>query len=1518
MVNIVQPDVDSLARDFTVSRQAVDAYQDSEQQKEDEFVLAHEEYTAPLAEAELQNQNEGRGKDSLLMNIAEIPADIGVGLLKAGEEIAESVGARDNLFKLNKPDDTFSALVQGFSEFAGPFIPALRAVSWGTKFMGLLKKSPKLKIAVDSMVAGMPVDAFAFDPQEGNIFNFAVAALGISEDSRAGAAIKQYLMVNPEDGDKLARAKNALSGVLGSILFERFLKLMGGTLKAGTRTVKNIVKGDVDYFKDIDQAAGDKVFGDRDLNPTDTQGGGAPNTINDRVDDDAFDIFSREDYDAPTSLQEFPSNLTDVNWRGKKIALFNTLISRGKFGKETRNVDIGGGQSDFINKQMDGENIVIDPFNRSREENLKKIADLKKNPADSATFANVFNVIKEDENIVNALRQAQALVKEGGEIHIGNYKAPKKGQVSTEPTSYQRGENPKEYLRLVKEVFPEENISQKGNVITIVNSKKKIPQSDASVAKEAGEDLGRAITDTIARGKESLPDEELAFVAHKFDSPEGATYRETRTEAEDFAEHYRGASEEEQDEYIRIFTDMIEGKSLDDIDLDTLTPFNISKLHSPQERLQIIAQLGEIMKEKLPRNISKKAKEARRRLLDTEIHRITRYWGVAPEQFVKHLQTVTDSVEGAIAYIQSSKLITDIQVQKGLKLGKVYLNSKDPKDLEAFTAAVISSVETARGASGLGTAFGRALAEHKHIAEMGDLASQSDLIKAKLMNEVLNSTPELGQKRAAVLTKLDEIAKLEKKENPKRFKKELSDDELADLNVKRLQKYLDDLQSGKPEKDKRIRTPEEQEIIDQIKAFKAEKKLSELFSANQMQTRAAFKSTLLTTRAKTRDVLSEIYINGLLSSIKTSVVNFMGNGTAIMSSIIDRWYAGATNTAVDGVTMGEAAQLTWGYIASFPDFWRVAWYSLKNGTSEGAIKSDFVKPHDRAITPELFNLQGNAAKAVDYIGKAVNFPGKALLSADEGFKMLSYRAELKALAYRKAKGQLGGVKDKRILADKFGEILNNIADHPDITEQAKGFSELNTFTNRLPEVDRIDFNTGEVTQVGGLGRTFKKLIDRDPTGLMRVFIPFFQTPVNLLSFAGQRTPLIRRLSDSLKNDLKSPNTAVRQLAEAKVATGNFMWATAFGLAMTGNFTGAPPADYNLRRRQEEAMGGAFWYSYMTENGWVNYNRLDPLGIILSGATTMTTMAKSLITLTEQGSKEGYDQEIYDKYQETFANATVGLMRMITDRHYLQGFGNMIDLMTGDQRGLSRALGNLGTALDPTASFYSSFRRGIMRGVNPTREAKIKQEDLYADDPLTAGYQAIVQELDKIFADSLTVIPGFSEERPASINLVGEKRFHPGTSTSDELHVEPLELMSNLSSTMFNPFASGKKSKSAVMNKLAYLGSTIQGPESVKSIGGVNLSQEEHQYFAEHWAELNKNLESRAKSKAFNRMPEGAQLDELESMIKLHKGIATMQTEAKFPRIMMGSTQNEINSILQLSEQNLPKTGASDLFNLGQG
>jgi len=1320
MVNIVKPDIESITSDFHTFSKAQADYQGSEEQQLDEYTKAHEEYVAPLAEEELEKQNANPNDDSLFQNILEIVPDVAVGGLRGVGEVVEAAGGPENIFNLNKPDDTFSAIVQTFGQFGIPYLGSVKAVSYATKAAGILKKSPKLKVAADSMIAGMPVDAFAFDPEEGNMFNFAISALGVSEDGRAGAAIKEYLAVQTDDPEALARAKNALTGVIGTVLFDRFIRLMGGTIKAGTKAVKNITKGDTDFVK-TDPSVGDTVFG----------------------------------------------------------------------------------------KQ--------------------------------------------------------------------------------------------------KETTPKPKVAVK----EITN--------DEDAAKELSDTLSEDFVENYVNPMRDLPQEELAYVSSKLDSVDAAIYKEANKDVEDFAATYNKASDEEKSKYVQVFTDVIEGKTLSDIDLDLLNPFNITKLNSPQERLSVISQLGEIMKDKLPRNVSKASKQARRQFLDEEINRITKYWGVDPEAFVKHLRTVTGSVDNAIAYIQSSKLITDIQVQKGLKLGRAFLKSKDPKDYEAFTAAAVNSVETARGASGLGTAFGRGLAEFKHIADMGDLASQTDLMKAKMMNEVITSTPELGKKRASVMVKLDEISEFEKKANKEGApRKPLTEEQLADRNIKRLEKYLKDLKAGKDKTSKRTRTPKEQEIIDQITAFKAEKKLSDIFSAEQMQTRARFKSTLMSTKAKTRDVLSEIYINGLLSSFKTSIINLAGNTSAIMSSIIERWYAAATNVSADGVTLGEAAQLTWSYVATLPDFFRQMYYAMKHGPSDGAMKLDMVKPHDRAITPELFNAQGNVAKAIDYFGKAVNLPGRALLSADEAFKMLNYRAELDALAYRKAKSKVGAIGDKRILAETMGDIKKNMLDHPDLMEQAKGFSEINTFTNKLPEVDRIDFNTGEITQVGGMSRTFKKLIDRDPTGLMRVFIPFFQTPVNLLTYAGKRTPLLRNIGNSLEQELKSQNPATKQLAEARIATGNMMWMTAFGLAMTGNFTGAPPVDIDLRRRQEEAMGGAFWYSYMTDDGWVNYNRLDPLGIVLSGATTMATLAKSLVTLTEQGAKGGYDQEIFDAYQATFADAAIGLTRMVTDRHYLQGFGNMIDLVTGDQRGLSRAFGNLATALDPTASFYSSFRRGIDRGINPVRETKIKQEELEASDPITAGYQAIVQELDSMFSTSLSLIPGVGSERPASINLVGEKRFYPGTSTSDDLHVEPLEVISNTFNTMFNPLAGGTRSKSAVMNKLALLGSTLQGPELVSSISGVKLSQEEHQFFAQTWTELNKKLEKRAGSKAFDRMAEGAQLEELEMNIAINKQIAQIQTESKFPRIANASMTNELDDLMNMSTETIPKTGAANLFNLGQG
>lgn len=1311
MADIIVPNTDNIEQQFSALSSIREQYDSSQQRKDDEATIQHENDVAGPSQEEIQRQNDRSG-DSILDNIGEIIPDIVVGAARSIGELGKFIGVTDkeNPFNLNPPDDITSSLVQGAAQFAVPFTGVFKGVSVATKLFRLMKGSPKLKLVVDSMVAGVPVDFAAFAPQDGNLANFALSSGVVSEDSRVGAALKEYLAVSSKDSDLKARSQNALAGLLGSVMFEKIVKLAGGTLKVGANGIKNLTRSDVQ--------------------------------------------------------------------------LLDTKVPH-----------------------------VDDTFGQG---------------------------------------------------------AVRSGEVATE-------------------------------------------LSDASL-KEATDEAGAHFVDTLDKASS----EDIAKIVKNLPDMDTAVIHETNKEVSDVAEFYHAATPEVQDKMASLFKDVLDGKKLEDVDLESLSPFNLSKLNTPLERKTILAQMGKIMEDRLPRNTGDP--KVRRAMLDAEINKIVKYFGVSPEQFITHLKTVTNDVEGAIAYIQSSKVLTDLQVQRALKLGKDHMLSRSPENFRNFTEQLTSAVETAQATSGLGTAFGRGLAEFKSVADAKTLASQTNLIKAQLAHDVITSTPELGIRRAGNLVKLDELAKFEKKIDPDRFasnepRAPRTDAQKAAANIKRLQKRIKDINEGTIKAPKRELTDFENALKEEIKAIQAEKQLDEIFSASNLQSRAILKASRMSLGAKTRDALLEVYINGLLSSVKTSVVNFSGNTTAIVSSIIDRTYAGLAGDSVNGVTLGEAAQLTWSYVSSMPDMWKTFWYAAKHGPSSDAVKLDFIKPHDRSLTKELWGASGNTGKAVDLIGKVVNLPGQMLLAADEAFKMVNYRAEINALSFRKAKKVLGEGADSKSIALKHSEIKNDVLNHQDILDEAKKFSELNTFTNHLPEIDHVDLETGKIHQVGGLSRTFKQLIDRDRTGLMRVFIPFFQTPVNLISYAGQRTPFIRRFSDSLMNDLKSTNLATKQLAEAKVATGNMMWATAMGMAMSGNFTGPPPVDADLRRAQEDA--GVKWYSYMTDNGWVSYNRFDPLGIILGGAATMAIMGKSMVNLTKQGSEQGFNDDIYDKYQETFANATVGIVHLVTDRHYLQGFSNLVDFLTGDSRGFSKGINNLATAVNPAASFYSSFRRSVIRAVDNEKDSELRQEDLDASDPLTAGWNTMSQALDEMFRASLSsTTPGYGE-LPASKNLMGETKFYPGTSKSDELHVEPFRIMSNFFSTGINPFEVSKKSKSSVMNKLGQLESTLQGPEMVKSISGVTLSQDEHQYFTDVWTNLNKPLDKWVSSKAFNAMPEGAQLTRLENTININKNIAESQTRIKFSRIQEASFKDGMNTIRRSVTPQVATSGLQNIYNQGQ-
>ena len=169
--------------------------------------------------------------------------------------------------------------------------------------------------------------------------------------------------------------------------------------------------------------------------------------------DEEADLFRKPNQaitSAKTSIKQSPAVFSKVNWE-----------------EGTRNFDVGGGAYDLATNKLAGvgvENLIYDPFNRSEEHNNKVISSLKKRNADTATVANVLNVIAEPENQLTALKQADALLKPGGTAYIGIYEGDRSGVGKQTSSGYQNNSKTADYLPIVRQVFPNARI-QNGIIV---------------------------------------------------------------------------------------------------------------------------------------------------------------------------------------------------------------------------------------------------------------------------------------------------------------------------------------------------------------------------------------------------------------------------------------------------------------------------------------------------------------------------------------------------------------------------------------------------------------------------------------------------------------------------------------------------------------------------------------------------------------------------------------------------------------------------------------------------------------------------------------------------------------------------------------------------------------------------------------------------------------------------------------------------------------------------------------------
>lgn len=433
--------------------------------------------------------------------------------------------------------------------------------------------------------------------------------------------------------------------------------------------------------------------------------------------------------------------------------------------------------------------------------------------------------------------------------------------------------------------------------------------------------------------------------------------------------------------------------------------------------------------------------------------------------------------------------------------------------------------------------------------------------------------------------------------------------------------------------------------------------------------------------ANTWDAMYEAYVNGLLSGPVTHVANIIGNSITAIGSVAEKYGAAGIGLVlrsdVDRVTFKEANAYVLGLTSAVRE---TLWLS-KDGLRELAsaagdlTKLDLKGAHGKllenplykafatgessssmsrpdaisaggAFTADAFGMDGRgwAGQMVNGLGAVVRAPGKALAAADEFFWALNYRGEMTAQAYREA-------LSKGLEGDAFAREVARLIDDPTegMRVNATKAAREGTFTAEL----------------GKGGRALQQAVSYVPGA--RYIMPFVRTPVNIIKYAGTRSPL-QLANPTFWADV-SAGGARQQAALSKVAIGTSILMASYEMASNG-ITTTDGTRYRLvgggeKKRQAETIGGQLPYALEVtapdgSTSYLGFNRLDPLGMQLGWAADLADIAGKA------------DESTLD---EMAAMGAIAVSRNLVDKSYLSGLADFLEAVQDPDRKMQKWINN---------------------------------------------------------------------------------------------------------------------------------------------------------------------------------------------------------------------------------------------------
>lgn len=338
------------------------------------------------------------------------------------------------------------------------------------------------------------------------------------------------------------------------------------------------------------------------------------------------------------------------------------------------------------------------------------------------------------------------------------------------------------------------------------------------------------------------------------------------------------------------------------------------------------------------------------------------------------------------------------------------------------------------------------------------------------------------------------------------------------------------------------------------------------------------------------NVANEVWINALLSSPKTQLVNAVSNGVQGLMRPLEDFIGNKISELISfndlekakvyNRNASESIERYAGMVQYLGDALKYAGIALRNGELVLQSKDAGASKLDTATEKAIKN---------ETAGFFVRLPSRFLNASDEFFKQINYRAKLKSQAVREAR-RLGLTKKKEIQA-YIDEYIAQGYDETGLrgtNEEALRYAEENTFTNELV----------------GFTDKFSDLVNSQPW--LKQFFPFVKTPTNIAKAVADRTPLsvLYRYNDLLG---RSGDPVAIAKARGQLAVGSIILSVAYQLAMNGKisnrdgYKGDKPLDIykdaEILRTKKSGLGFKP-YAYKFDDGrQLPFGQLDPFGAL---------------------------------------------------------------------------------------------------------------------------------------------------------------------------------------------------------------------------------------------------------------------------------------------------------------------------------